>query len=73
MQCMPLHNPNIRQNGAIMSISTLLFVLKTKFSFHFVSFICRFFESETPLNYSTFDQLDFVKSQDFDSNYVVVM
>ena len=51
----------------------MLFVLKKKFSLYFVLFISWFFKLETSLNESTFDQLDFVKTQNFDSNDVVVM
>ena len=40
----------------------LIFILRIEFSFHFVSFVFRFLESETSLNYSTFNQLDFVKT-----------
>ena len=43
--------------------NVLLFGLKRKFSFQFVSFNCRFSKSETSLNFSTFDQQDFVKTQ----------
>ena len=45
----------------------LLFILKRKFSFHFVLFICRFFKSETSLNFSTLINKIFVKTPNFDS------
>ena len=35
--------------------------------------VCRFFKSETSRNYSTFDQQDFVKTQSFNSNDIIVM
>ena len=44
----------------------LLFVLKRKFYFQFLSSICRFLKSETFLNISNFDRQDFVKTQNFD-------
>ena len=50
----------------------LLFVLKIKFSFQFMPFICRFLQSETSLNFSNFDRQDFVKIQNFDG-YDVMM
>ena len=50
----------------------LLFVLKIKFSFQFVSFICRFLKSETSVNFSNFYRQDFVKIQNFDG-YDVIM
>ena len=50
----------------------LLFLLKIQFSFQFVSFICRFVQSETSLSFSNFDQRDFVKIQNFDG-YDVIM
>ena len=39
----------------------LLFVLRRKFSFHFVSFLCRFFKLETSLNFCTFISKIFLK------------
>ena len=39
----------------------LLFVLKKKLPFQFLSFICRFLKSETSLNFPNFDRQDFVK------------
>ena len=50
----------------------LLYVLRIKFSFQFVSYIWRFLKSETSLNFSNFDRQDFVKNQSFDS-YDVIM
>ena len=44
----------------------LLLVLKRKFSFQYVSFVCGFSKSETSLNFSNFDQQDFVKTQNLD-------
>ena len=50
-----------------------LFVLKIKFSFQFLSFICRFLRLEASLNLSNFDRQDFVKLiQNFD-DYDVIM
>ena len=40
------------------------------FSFNFVNL--SFFKSETSLNYSTFDQLDLVKTPNFENNDVIV-
>ena len=40
------------------------------FSFSFVNL--SFFKSETSLNYFTFDQLDFVKTPNFENNDVIV-
>ena len=43
----------------------LLFVLRIKFPFQFVSLICRFIKPETSLNNSNFDRQDFVKYPKF--------
>ena len=52
----------------------LLFILKRKFSFHFVPFICRFFlNSETSLNFSSLTGEIFVKTQNFDSYDVMTV
>ena len=50
----------------------LLFVLKRKFYFYFVSFICPFFNSETSLSFSSLTGEICVKTQNFDS-YDVIM
>ena len=50
----------------------LLFILRIKYYFQFISFICRFLKSETSLNFSNFDRQDFVKIQNFDG-YDVIM
>ena len=39
----------------------LLFILKRKFSFYFVPLICRFFNSETSINFSSLIGEIFVK------------
>ena len=44
----------------------LLFILKRKFSFHFLPFICRSFKSVT-----YFDLQDFVKTPNFDSYDII--
>ena len=49
-----------------------LFLLRIKFSFQFVSFICCFLQSETSLNFSNFDRQDFIKIQYFACNDVVM-
>ena len=41
----------------------LLFILKRKFSYYFVPFICRFFNSETSLNFSSLTGGIFVKTK----------
>ena len=46
-------------------------MIKIKFFFSFCVIYLLFVESETSLNYSTFDQLDFVGTHDFDSNVVI--
>ena len=51
----------------------LLFILKMKFSFYFVPFICRFRNSETSLNFSSLIGEIFVKTQNFDSYDVIMM
>ena len=51
----------------------LLFVLKMKFPFYFLPFICRFFNSETSLNFSSLIGEIFVKTQNFDSYDVIMM
>ena len=48
------------------------FVLKIKFSSQFVSFIDRFLQSETSLNFSNFDKQDFVEIQNFDGHDVIM-
>ena len=50
----------------------LLFILRMKYYFQFISFSCRFLKSETSLNFSNFDRQDFVKIQNFDG-YDVIM
>ena len=50
----------------------LVFALRIKFSFQFVSFICRFLQPETLLNFSNFDRQDFLKIQNFDVNDVIM-
>ena len=50
----------------------LLFILKRTFSFYFVPFICRFFNSETSLNFSFLSGEIFVETQNFDS-YDIIM
>ena len=47
-------------------------MLKRKFSFYFVPFICRFFNSEMSLNFSSLTGDIFVKTQNFDSYDVIV-
>ena len=58
-----LHNTQFLLNAVIL--------FKRKYSFQFALFICSF-NSQKPLNYSTFDQLDFVKTQQFNNNDVIV-
>ena len=42
--------------NSVKFFKMLIFVSKIKFSFHFLSFICRFLKSETSLNFSNFDR-----------------
>ena len=51
----------------------LLFILTRKFYFYFLLLICRFFNSETPLNFSSLSGEIFVKTQTFDSYDVIIM
>ena len=51
----------------------LLFIIKRKFYFYFVPFICRFLNSETSLNFSSLTGEIFVKTQNFDSYDVIIM
>ena len=50
----------------------LLFILKRKFSFHSVPFICRLFKSERSPNFSILISKIFVKTENFNS-YDVIM
>ena len=50
----------------------LLFILKSKFFFYFVPFICRFINSKTSVSFSSLIGETFVKTQNFDS-YDVIM
>ena len=54
------------------SLKITLFVSKIKISFQFVSFICRFLQSEKSLNFSNFDRQDLVKIQDIDGSDVIM-
>ena len=49
----------------------MLFILKRMF--YFVPFICRFFSSETSLNFCILIGEIFVKTQNFDSYDVIMM
>ena len=50
--------------------NTVICIKKFFFSFCIVDLLV--FKSETSLNYSTFEQQDFVKTQNYDSNDVIV-
>ena len=50
----------------------LLFHLKRKFSLYFVPLICRFFNSETSINFSSFIGEIFLKTQNFDSYDAII-
>ena len=50
----------------------LLFILKIRLSFQFVSFICSFLQSEASLKFSNFNGQDFAKIQNFDGYDVIV-
>ena len=54
-------------------LKLLLFILKRKFSFYFVPFICRFLNSETSLSFSSLIGEIFVTTQNFDSYDVIMM
>ena len=66
---------NFRWKSVLCNTQSLLNIvicIKMEVFFSFC-IVCRFFKSETSLNYSTFDQQDFVKTQSFNSNDIIVM
>ena len=54
-----------------MLFKILLFISKRKFSFYSVPLICRFLNSETSINFSSFIGEIFLKTQNFDSYDVI--
>ena len=57
----------------IYFFTILLFILKRKFSFYFVPFICRVFKSETFLNFSSLIRNISVETQIFYSYDIITM
>ena len=69
---MPSCNFFFLMSSGVNFFEMLLFKLKMKFYFYFVLFICRFFKSETSLDFYSFISDIYVETNNFDS-YDIIM